>query len=106
ARYASADEILLWDCWNEIRWLTQADGYVCHCAHTVHRFRSWLKERHGGLEGLNAAWHRRYRSWDDVVPSKLPTRTYSDVMAFGAFLADRATKDLAWRRDAVRAGDP
>ncbi|WP_283136513.1 beta-galactosidase [Rhizohabitans arisaemae] len=105
-RYADTGHILLWDCWNEIRWLTQSDGYVCHCEHTVARFREWLDKRHGGLDGLNAAWHRRYRTWQDVQPSKLPTRTYSDTMAFGAFLTDRAAEDLVFRRDAVRAGDP
>jgi beta-galactosidase len=104
-RYAGVDNLLLWDCWNEIRWLTQSDGYVCHCAHTVARFRGWLQERYGDLDGLNAAWHRRYRSWEDVMPSKLPTRTYTDVMAFQAFLTRRAAEDLRWRRDAVRAGD-
>ena len=105
SRYAHTDNLLMWDCWNEIRWLTQADGYVCHCDHTVARFRSWLRDRYGDLDGLNAAWHRRYRSWSHVVPAKLPTRTYTDMMAFLAFLTDRAAEDLRWRRDAVHAGD-
>lgn len=105
ARYASAENLLLWDCWNEIRWMTQADGHVCHCEHTVARFRDWLRERHGDLDGLNAAWQRRYSSWEDVVPAKLPTRTYTDAMAFQAFLTRRAAVDLRWRRDAVHAGD-
>ncbi|GII96403.1 hypothetical protein Ssi02_66340 [Sinosporangium siamense] len=39
-----------------------------------------------------------------MLPSELPTRTYSETMAFGAFLTDRAAEDLSWRRDAVRAG--
>lgn len=104
-RYAGIEQLLLWDCWNEIRWLTQADGYVCHCEHTVAQFRDWLRERHGDLDGLNAAWRRRYTSWEDVVPAKLPTRTYTDAMAFQAFLTRRAARDLRWRRDAVHAGD-
>jgi beta-galactosidase len=104
--YAGAANLLQWDCWNEIRWMTQSDGYVCHCEHTVARFRDWLREQHGDLDGLNAAWRRRYRTWDDVAPVKLPTRTYTDAMAFQAFLAHRVLGDLRWRRDAVRAGDP
>ncbi|ADB53485.1 beta-galactosidase [Conexibacter woesei] len=104
-RFAGAENLLLWDCWNEIRWMTQADGHVCHCEHTVARFRDWLRERHGDLDGLNAAWQRRYRSWDDVAMAKLPTRTYTDVMAYQAFLTRRAAVDLRWRRDAVHAGD-
>jgi beta-galactosidase len=104
-RYAGAEQILMWDCWNELRWITQADGYVCHCEHTLAAFRAWLRERFGDLDGLNAAWQRRYRSWEDVVPAKLPCRTYTDAMAYAAFLAHRTTTDLAWRRDAIRAGD-
>lgn len=104
--YAGWDQLLLWDCWNEIRWHTQADGYVCHCDHTVARFHDWLRARYGDLDALNAAWHRRYCAWEDVRPVKAPTRTYTDAMAFQAFLADRAAEDLRWRYEAVRAGDP
>jgi beta-galactosidase len=105
-RYAGAENLLMWDCWNEIRWASQADGYVCHCEHTLERFRAWLRERHGDLDGLNAAWRRRYSRWEDVTLAKLPTRTYSDVIAYQSFLAARASGDLRWRRDTVRAGDP
>lgn len=105
-RYAGADNLLLWDCWNEIRWLTQADGYVCYCSHTVAAFRAWLKEQFGDLDGLNEAWRRRYRSWEDVLPAKLPTRTYTDVVAFQAFLTWRACDHLLFRAAEVRAADP
>jgi beta-galactosidase len=105
ARYAAADALLLWDCWNEIRWLTQADGYVCYCEHTTAAFRDWLRESFGSLDALNEVWRRRYRSWEDVLPAKLPTRTYTDVIAFQAFLTWRATRDLRRRADAVRAED-
>lgn len=105
-RYATAGALAGWDCWNEIRWLTQADGYVCHCPHTVASFHTWLCERYGTLDALNDAWQRRYRSWDDVAMAKVPPRTYTDVMAFEQFLTRRAAVDLRWRYEAVRAGDP
>jgi beta-galactosidase len=104
-RYAGSPALRVWDCWNEIRWLSQADGFVCYCDHTVAAFRNWLRDRYGDLDGLNAAWRRRYRSWDDVLPVKLPTRTYTDALAFQLFLADRARRDLRWRYDLVRAVD-
>lgn len=105
-RYASADNLVAWDCWNEIRWPTQADGYVCHCAHTTALFHEWLRERFGTLDALNDAWQRRYRRFEDIAMAKVPPRTYTDVIAYQAFLTRRAAVDLRWRHDAVRAGDP
>jgi beta-galactosidase len=104
-RYAGAQNLRVWDCWNEIRWLTQADGYVCYCEATVAAYRRWLEERFGSLDGLNAAWQRRYAGWEDVVPAKLPTRTYTDMIAFQGFLTARAAQDLKWRYDLIRAAD-
>jgi len=104
-RYAAADAILMWDCWNEMRWLTQADGWVCHCERTVEAFRAYLRDCYESLDGLNDAWQRRYRSWEDVVPAKLPCRTSTDAMAYAAFLSHRTANELRWRRAAVLDGD-
>jgi len=103
--FANASNLVAWDCWNEIRWMSQSDGYVCHCQHTTARFRDWLRGRFGTLEALNTAWHRRYRNWDDVAMMKVPPRTYTDVMAYEAFITERASSELRWRYDAVRAAD-
>jgi beta-galactosidase len=105
SRYAHAEQILMWDCWNEMRWMTQADGWVCHCERTVEAFRAYLRARHEDLDGLNEAWQRRYRSWEDVVPAKLPCRTSADAIAYAAFLAHRTEEELRWRREAVLRGD-
>lgn len=104
-RFSESPYVLTWDCWNEMRWMSQADGYVCYCHHTIERFRSWLKGRYGSLDGLNNAWNRRYSSWLDVQPAKSPTRTYLDAMVWQEFLADRTASDLRWRYEQVRAGD-
>ncbi len=53
-------------------------------------------ERYGGLDGLNRAWNRRYASWEEVQPGKLPSRPYTEMMAFQHFLTWRA--DRARRR--------
>lgn len=105
SRYAGAQNLLLWDCWNEIRWMLQSDGHVCYCPHTVTAYRHWLEGEAGGLEGLNEAWHRRYRSWEDVHPANGPNRNATDALAFQAFLTARAAVDLKWRRDTVYAAD-
>jgi beta-galactosidase len=105
ARYADAPALLAWDAWNEMRWLSQADGFVCYCDHTLAAFRDWLRQRFTTLDALNAAWHRRYRVWEDVQPVKSPTRTYTDGLAWQAFLADRVRRVLRRRVLALREVD-
>ena len=106
ARYGRSDTLLAWDLWNETRWAVQADGYACYCAHTTDAFRGWLRGRYGDLDGLSRAWGRRYASWDDVEPGKLPGRIYTDLMEFAAFLTDRARDHMRFRYDTIRAADP
>ncbi len=105
-RYRSAPTLAAWDCWNETRWAVQADGFVCYCDYTVRAYRSYLDQRHGGLDGLNAAWKRRYQSWEDVKPGKFADRPYTDLVEFQGFLTDRAAAHAAFRWRAVRSGDP
>jgi beta-galactosidase len=94
-----------WDCWNETRWAVQADGYACFCSATVAAYRSWLESRYGSLEGLNEVWHRRYSSWDDVVPGKRPGLPYTDNLEFERFLTDRAARHAAFRAEKLRSAD-
>ncbi|MGD0441616.1 MAG: alpha-amylase family protein [Acidimicrobiales bacterium] len=104
-RYASSKTLVAWDCWNETRWAVHGDGYVCHCRATVQSYREWLAARYGDLEGLGAAWHRRYASWDDVVPGKQPGRPYTDLVEFEAFLTARSAGHAAFRAECLRRSD-
>src|SRR5690606_1482645 len=97
--------LVQWDCWNEMRWLSQTDGYVCYCSRTVDRYHDWLRRRYATLDTLNTAWLRRYCDWRDVIPPNLPTRTYTDSMAWQEFMENRTKEDLRWRYESVRAGD-
>ncbi len=90
-RYKDAEHVVGWDAWNELRWNVQSDGYVCFCEHTLKRYRQWLSDRYGGLDGLNAAWKRRYGAWEEVMPGKLPMRPFTEMMSFNHF--------LTWRSD-------
>lgn len=105
-RYRTAPNLVGWDAWNELRWNVQADGLVCFCPDTIAAFRRWLDERYGGLEGLNAAWLRRYGSWEDVFPGKLPDRPYTEIMAWLHFLTWRSTQHGKARYDLMKALDP
>ena len=106
SRYRSAPNLVGWDAWNELRWNVQADGLVCFCPDTVQAFRSWLSERYGGLDGLNAAWLRRYGCWEDVFPGKLPDRPYTEIMAWLNFLTWRSNQHGKARYDLMKALDP
>jgi beta-galactosidase len=97
--------LLAWDVWNETRWAVHADAHVCYCPHTLAKFRRWLDERHGGLDGLNEAWRRRYTCWDDVDPGRTPGRMYTESMEFQRFLTWRAGEHMRFRADRIRAAD-
>jgi beta-galactosidase len=105
-RYADSAALLAWDCWNELRWAVGSEGHVCHCPRTVATFRRWLEDRYGDLEGLSRAWRRRYASWEDVWPGRLPGRPYTDLVEFQAFLTWRASAHMADRYRWLREGDP
>ena len=104
-RYASDPQLWGWDCWNEMRWMSQSDGYVCFCQHSLDRYRAWLQKSYGSLDALNRAWRRRYVDWRDVMPPKAPARTYTDAMPWQTFISERTAEDLRWRYDCVRAED-
>ncbi len=106
AHYAGAENLVGWDVWNELRWNVQADGKVCRCEHTLQAFRDWLQKRHGSLEGLNAAWLRRYGQWDEVMPGKAAGRPYTEMMAWQHFLTWRACEHARARYETLRSVDP
>lgn len=97
ARYRDAPCLKGWDAWNELRWNEHADALVCFCPHTLKRFRNWLDERYGGLDGLNSAWKRRYGCWEEVMPGRCPDRPYAEMMAFEHFITCRGDRH-AWDR--------
>ena len=41
-------------------------SYICYCDRTLGKFREYLAERHGTIEGLNAAWGTQYATFEDV----------------------------------------
>jgi beta-galactosidase len=105
-RYRSATNLRGWDAWNELRWNVNSDGLVCFCDHTLAAFRVWLLEQHGNLDGLNKAWNRRYHRLEDILPGKLPGRTYTEMTAFEHFITCRADQHGIDRYKTMKALDP
>lgn len=105
-RYRFVPNLYGWDAWNELRWNVQADGLVCFCPYTLTAFRKWLNQKYGGLNNLNKAWKRRYGSWEEVMPGKMPGRPYTEMMAFQHFLTWRANQHGKARYDLMKSLDP
>ena len=65
ARYAEHPALWFYDAWNEPRSRPLAQ---CHCEHSVALFRDWLRTRFGPIEALNETLHKRWASYDGVIP--------------------------------------
>ncbi len=104
--YKDRNNIAGWDAWNELRWNVQADGPVCYCDHTLKKYREWLEEKFGSLDGLNKDWIRRYDSWKDVMPGKTTSRPYTSTMSFAHFLTWRSSKHAEDRYKIIKDVHP
>lgn len=70
-RYRDHPALAMWHIDNE---------YACHvtecfCQRSAAAFRDWLRDRHGSLEALNAAWgtafwSQEYGDWDEIEPPR------------------------------------
>ena len=101
-----------WDVWSEphvINWAEfpyLSNPEFCFCAYTRARFRAWLKAKYSTLSALNAAWYRRFETWDQVEPPRYPTiLSYTDYLDWRTFIDDKLAADLKMRVDAIRSAD-
>lgn len=101
-----------WDVWSEPHVINWADfPYLaspefCFCPSSQQRFRVWLQTRYHTLDALNAAWYRKFQSWDQVQPPRFPTiLSYTDYLDWRAFISDKLAADLKTRVDAIRSAD-
>jgi beta-galactosidase len=114
ARRAGASPAFLgFDLWSEphvINWANPtyiSNPEFCFCPYTKARFRQWLKKKYGTLDALNAAWYRRFASWDEVEPNRLSTiLSYADYIDWKTFIADKLGEDLRARYEAAKRGAP
>jgi beta-galactosidase len=113
ARVRRSKAFLGWDLWSEphvINWANPTwipNPEFCFCPHTLRRFRGWLQKKYGSLDALNAAWYRRFSSWDQVEPSRMSTiLSYTDYIDWKAFIVDKLGEDLRDRYDAAKQSTP
>lgn len=101
-----------WDVWSEPHVINWAEfPYLqhpefCFCSNTQARFRKWLQAKYQTLDGLNSAWYRGFKSWEQVQPPRFPTiLSYTDYLDWRAFIDDKLAQDLKTRVGAIRSAD-
>jgi beta-galactosidase len=99
-----------WDLWSEPLIISWGYAYYlsspefCFCPYTQVRFREWLKTKYVTLDALNAAWYRRFESWEQVRPNRLSTiLSYTDFIDWRMFILDKLAEDLGARYQTVKA---
>ncbi|HET8549822.1 MAG TPA: beta-galactosidase [Bryobacteraceae bacterium] len=102
-----------WDLWSEphvINWANATwmpNAEYCFCPRSVARFRAWLKHKYNNLDALNAAWYRRFTTWDQVEPNRLSTiLSYTDYIDWRTFIQHKLGEDLRDRYKAVKQFTP
>lgn len=106
ARYADHPAVVLWHVHNEYGVPVGED----YSAHSVAAFRTWLRERYGNLEALNAAWGtafwgQRYTAWEHVgAPAIAPSVVNpAQRLDFARFTDAQLRACFRAERDAIRA---
>ncbi|GHT52083.1 hypothetical protein FACS1894106_0020 [Spirochaetia bacterium] len=98
AQYRSYPALAGYDVWNETQ-------FVSFDKYTLERFRRWLREKYGGLDGLNDAWDRVYRDWEQV---QFTSWMWASVMSFvdyNEFCKDNIAMILQDMKNPIRAVD-
>lgn len=106
--------LLGYDCWNEPHvepgwfnsmWPTPNQMLFCYCETTTAQFRYWLRQKYGFIDELNAAWVRRFRTWEDILPPQTHG-TYADWLDWRRFMIESMSEQMMFRVRTLRAADP
>ncbi len=110
-RYAQHPALRMWHVGNEYGCHTSR----CYCDVCAERFRSWLGERYGDVDGVNHAWgtafwSQRYASIDEVLPPRLtPDGAWSNPtqqLDYRRFASDLLLEEFRAERDLLHRLSP
>jgi beta-galactosidase len=108
-RYGEHPALVLWHAHNEYG---QANP-LCYCPASAAAFRSWLRDRYGDLDTLNAEWgttfwSQRYGDWAEIdVPVAAPTAVNpGQELDFLRFSSDAHLANFKRERDILRRHTP
>ncbi len=108
-RYKDHPALAMWHINNE---------YACHVPadygnETAAAFREWLKQRHGSLEALNAAWgtafwSQHYYDWSEIIPPRaMPSfQNPGQCLDFARFSSDALLECCLVEQRILRAITP
>ncbi|MGP3733246.1 beta-galactosidase [Streptomyces sp. GDS52] len=106
ARYAGHPALTMWHINNEYCTYDWGDQAAA-------RFRDWLHDRYGTLEGLNTAWgtafwSQGYGDWAEVLPPRRPhyLKNPTQLLDFRRFTSDMLLECYTAERDIVRRHTP
>ncbi|MBV8865737.1 MAG: beta-galactosidase, partial [Acidobacteriaceae bacterium] len=103
------DNILAWNCWQEVAIDFELQGHpigLCYCPHTLAAFRTWLQSKYKTLDNLNGNWRVRYSDWQEVNPPRRFQQVPS-MIDWRFFMEDVYLPDaMRWKADAFRRTDP
>jgi beta-galactosidase len=101
-----------WDLWSEPHIINWSEVYhlgdlryiqFCYCPSSQARFREWLKKKYQMIENLNEAWHRTFKSFNEVEPPRFGTiLTYTDYIDWQEYISDKLAEDLALKAQAIK----
>jgi len=101
-----------WDLWSEPHIINWSEVYhlgdlryvqFCYCPSSQARFREWLKKKYLNIDALNQAWHRTFRTFEEVEPPRFGTiLTYTDYIDWQEYISDKLAEDLALKAQAVK----
>ena len=107
-RLGRFENLWVWNTWQEVGFWPNEGGALgfCYCPHTLNRFRTWLRDRYGSLETLNAVWATAFGGWEEVEPPRKHTFVPSFV-DWRFFMNDvYIPRALEWKTRALKAHDP
>ncbi|GAA1507349.1 beta-galactosidase [Dactylosporangium maewongense] len=108
-RYGGHPALALWHVHNEYAGVNAH----CYCDTCAAAFRGWLRDRHGDLPALNAAWGtafwgQRYGDWEEIdLPRLAPTAVNpAQQLDFLRFCSDTHLANYRRERDALKQHSP
>ncbi|MET7417658.1 beta-galactosidase [Dactylosporangium sp. NPDC005555] len=108
-RYGTHPAVALWHVHNEYAGVNAH----CYCDTCAAAFRGWLRDRHGDLAGLNAAWGttfwgQRYGDWAQIEPPRVaPTAVNpAQQLDYLRFCSDTHLGNYRRERDVLREHSP
>ena len=111
SRYATHPALRMWHVGNEYGCHTSR----CYCDVCAERFRGWLADRYGGVDGVNSAWgtafwSQRYSSLEEVLPPRrTPEGAWSNPtqqLDYRRFASDLLLEEFRAERDLLHRLSP